>query len=113
MGLTAGLAAGNTAKACSYFLPSQQAECRQVFAKIHATGSVSLGKTVIKGNKALVVMMSPRYCVSGSCVHNSDPTKDLPSGRTTFAKAFNASQSNQANPVTACERVHGRWYVDA
>ncbi len=47
------------------------------------------------------------------CLSNTDPSKGLPSGSTTFAQAFAAAQNSNTNPATREMRVNGKWYVDA
>lgn len=109
MGLTRSLAARDNAAACSYFVPSEQSVCQGTQLPA-VTGSVKIGRTVINGDRALVVVMSPKFCIQSSCVSNNDPNKGLPSGSTTFDQAYSATQNNN-DPTTPCQRINGKWYV--
>lgn len=110
MGLIRGLADHNTAAACGYFVPDEQTVCRGTDLP-KATGTVKIGHTAISGDKALVVVMSSKYCIADQCVSNNDPGKGLPTGGTTFDRAYQATQNNQNDPTTPCQRVNGKWYV--
>lgn len=110
MGLIRGLQAHNSAAACSYFVPSQQSSCNSAQLP-GATGSVTIGRTVVNGDRALVVVLTSKFCVQGQCLSNNDPSKGLPSGSTTFDQAYTTTQSSQSDPTTPCQRVNGKWYV--
>lgn len=110
MGLIRGLAAHDTSAACDYFVPAEQSACHGTQLPA-TTGTVTIGHTAVKGDRALVVVMSSKYCVGNQCLSNSDSTKGLPSGSTTFDQAYQATQNNQNDPTTPCQRVNGKWYV--
>ena len=110
MGLIRALAAHDNAAACSYFEPSVQAQCKGTQLPA-TTGTVEIGHTAIQGDRALVVVMSSRYCIQNQCVSNKDPSKGLPSGSTTFDQAYSATQNSNNDPTTPCQRVNGKWYV--
>ena len=110
MGLIDALANPDTATACSYFIPDVQSQCRSSSLP-PATGKVTIGHTTINGDRALVVMMSSKYCLQSECFSNNDPNKGLPSGSTTFDQAFSETQNNQNDPTSPCQRVNGEWYV--
>lgn len=110
MGLIRALASHDTTAACDYFVPAEQSACRG--AQLPAgTGTVTIGHTVVNGDRALVVVMSAKYCVGNQCLSNNDASKGLPSGSTTFDQAYQATQNNQNDPTTPCQRVNGKWYV--
>ena len=110
MGLIRGLAAHDTNAACGYFVPAEQSLCRGTQLP-STTGSVTIGHTAVSGDKALVVVMSPKYCIQNQCLSNTNPSKGLPTGATTFDAAYSATQNNQSDPTTPCQRVNGKWYV--
>ena len=108
IGLTRALTTHDTAAVCGYFVPSEHSVCMSTQLPT-ATGTVRIGRTVINGDRALVVVMSSKYCIQNQCISNNDPGKGLPSGSTTFDQAYR-SQNNNA-PITPCQRINGKWYV--
>lgn len=110
MGLVQALANHDNATACSYFIPAVQSQCRNSSFP-PATGKITIGHTTVNGDRALVVVMSPKFCVQGHCFSNNDPNKGLPKGSTTFDQAFSQTQSSQNDPSSPCQRVNGKWYV--
>lgn len=110
MGLIRGLAAHDANATCGYFVPAEQTACHGTDLPT-TTGSVKIGHTAISGDKALVVVMSSKYCIADQCLSNNDPAKGLPTGGTTFDQAYQATQNNQNDPTTPCQRVNGKWYV--
>lgn len=110
MGLIRALSAHNMTAACGYFIPSAQSQCSGAQLP-PATGSVTIGHTAVNGDRALVVVMSSKFCLQNQCLKNSDPNKGLPGGSTTFDQAYTESQQSNNDPTTPCQRVDGKWYV--
>jgi hypothetical protein len=110
MGLIRALSAHDTAAACGYFVPSQQSQCSGIQLPA-ATGTVKIGNTAVDGDRALVVVLSSKYCLQDTCLSNSDPNKGLPHGSVTFDQAYTATQNDNNDPTTPCQRVDGKWYV--
>ena len=110
MGLTRALAAHDSAAACGYFVPSELSQCQNTQLPA-VTGTVKIGRTVINGDRALVVVMSSKFCIQNSCVSNNDPNKGLPGGSSTFDQAYSETQNSNNDPTTPCQLVDGKWYV--
>lgn len=110
MGLSRALAVHDNAAACSYFEPSLQDQCKGIQLPV-TKGNIEIGHSAIQGDRALVVVMSTSYCIQNQCVSNKDPNKGLPSGSTNFDQAYSATQNNNNDPTTPCQRVNGKWYV--
>lgn len=110
MGLIRSLSAHNMNEACSYFVPSAASQCSAAQLPA-ATGSVTIGHTAINGDRALVVVMSSKFCLQNQCLSNNDPNKGLPHGSTTFDQAYTETQQSNNDPTTPCQRVNGKWYV--
>lgn len=120
-GFITGVLGVDRALACDYVLPSQKAACSGAVAAVHITAQhTSLGNTDQVGDKALVVLLATKLCVSAliqhgsSCKSNADPNKGLPTSATGFAAAYAASLAAGKSTLSTipCIEYHGKWYVN-
>lgn len=105
---------GHIRQACSYFIPSQQASCRKAPLILLPKGHVSVVGAVTSGDLALVEIIG-RFCtrVGNHCQTGTDPSAGMPDRSETFKQAFDkAYYGSEFSPVN-CQKVHGKWYVDA
>jgi len=104
---------GQLAKACGYVPPDQQAACPGDMAQQHTTvqgAAVRLGKTDIKGDRALIVPLGT-VCINGGCRTNTDPNLGIPPDASGFEAAYQTALRTNIL-TTPCLRISGLWYVD-
>jgi hypothetical protein len=111
-GLIQAELSGDLPLACTYFVPTQQATCRELQISL-PKGHVSVAGAITSGDLALVEITG-HVCSSGSgCQTNTDPSLGLPTGSETFKQAYDkALNSGEFSPVP-CKKVNGRWYVNS
>jgi hypothetical protein len=106
---------------CSYLEPSQQSQCSQLTSQlhIHATGTWAFGNVSVQGNEALVVLTGD-LCLTATagstttsdCETNSDASKGLPSGSTSFADAYSTALTATNNDAITCIEISGLWWLN-
>jgi hypothetical protein len=69
----------------------------------------SIGQSMIRGNEAIVVVMSNAWCLGKVCYNNSDPGRGLPKKAKTFENAF--YKTTPVLPALGVVRVKDKWYV--
>jgi hypothetical protein len=110
-GLLQAELAGNLRLACSYAVPSQQANCRGLQISL-PKGRVSVVGALTSGDRALVEITG-HICMAGNgCQTSTDPFLGMPKGSQTFSQAYDkAFTSGEFSPVP-CLKVNGKWYVN-
>jgi hypothetical protein len=104
--------AGNWARVCSFWMPSQQAACRSTKLAHVPTGKVTVGNAVISGNLALVGVTG-RVCLSKSqCQGNTNPSAGMPTGSVSFQQAYSTDLNSNAFSPVPCIKVDGKWYLN-
>jgi hypothetical protein len=96
---------------CDYVAPSQAESCRSLLgdAPHNSVEQWRIGDSLVRGNEAIVVVLSDRWCIAKICLGNDDPGKGLPRDEKDFERAFD-STSNWL-PAVSVVRLHGKWYV--
>jgi hypothetical protein len=109
-GLIQAELAGNLPLACTYFVPAQQASCRELQMSL-PKGHVSVDGAIVAGDLALVEITG-HVCTAGNgCQTNTNPSLGLPEGSETFKQAYDkAVGSGEFSPVP-CQKVNGKWYT--
>ncbi|HEU5002190.1 MAG TPA: hypothetical protein VFW71_05350 [Actinomycetota bacterium] len=106
---------GDFDTACSYALPSEQANCQTVLPKGQNTtvqnGPLTLGNVFTSGNQALVTLIGTICAPGVGCVTNTNPSTGLPANTAGFPAAYQDALSN-FNLTQPCEQSGGQWYVD-
>ena len=110
---------GDWGKACGYLLPGEQGGCRQQAGGLGVfSGPVGVGRVVVSGARALVVLVG-RLCVpagvaasSPQCASNSNPSAGL-GPNISFTAAFDEALNPGPNPppLIVCEESGGAWYT--
>lgn len=117
-GYTAGLFTRHPAAACRYTVPSYQSICAfgiSAFGPLtEMTGSWTIGRTAISGNRAIVDV---EYHATGDdgnvSMDNTDPDAGLPHAGLSFGATYQqVLTSHYSEYATDCVLVGGRWYVD-
>jgi hypothetical protein len=96
---------------CSYVAPPQQGFC-SFLVRTGPKQSLTpwrLGNSIVRGDKAIVVVMADKWCVGKICLTNSNPDGGLPQKLRGFEHAFDTTGNSL--PALSVVRVKGRWYV--
>ena len=95
---------------CDYVAPSQNHLCNYLNAHPkYSLGNWSIGNSVVRGNEAIVSVLSDRWCIFIKCIKNDDPNTGLPQNAHDFTRAFDITPN--AVPVVSVEKIKGQWYV--
>jgi len=110
-GYLSGWVRKDTATICSYVAPPQKGYCAYLVGgpTKYSLASWRIGDAMIRGDEAIVVIMSDSWCVAKFCFKNTDPRNGLPSTSAGFAHAF--EKTSTGVPAVAVVRVHAKWYV--
>jgi hypothetical protein len=110
-GYLTGYTSNDPSVICAYVVPVQEKSCLSLLgdAPHNSVTSWRIGNSLVRGNEAIVVVLSDRWCIAKICLGNSDPGKGLPRHEKDFEHAFD-STSNWL-PAVSVVRVHGKWYV--
>ncbi|NNN22249.1 MAG: hypothetical protein HKL80_09650 [Acidimicrobiales bacterium] len=111
----------NASAACQYATGETTSECNVFVEDIYnggnVSGSLNAANYQVSGTEALVTVVG-QVCggvfaqISGKkCQTNSNPNVGLPSGSTSFAKAWFDNNSNGSIFTVPCEKLNGTWYV--
>jgi hypothetical protein len=122
LGALAGAEAADFSKFCSYFPPSDQANCNSTYSGVPAASlktamptdkNVVVTYTAIDGDEALVnvtgTICDPNQ--TPSCISNSDPAAFFDSGKpftTLWSESVANSSSYTPAPMT---KINGKWYL--
>ena len=108
--------AGDYSQACSYMIPSGQAECHQQVANTPSlTGSYHIVGQVIEGDRALVFVTGTACNGPGDCFGNSDTSMDDASSPSVFDNYYGyytPGDNGNFSPFS-CIKVDGLWYLNA
>ncbi len=124
---------GKFSSVCNYALPSEKKACTSSLSsaftahshsQVHLSGHMSVGKTQIQGNEALVTLVG-KLCISASgaasptgkpitrCKSNSNPSLGMPSGPNGFQSVYSSAVGSSSDTFTIpLEKLNGRWYVN-
>jgi tetratricopeptide (TPR) repeat protein len=117
-GYTAGLFTRHPALACRYAAPSERGICTGIYAGFapltEMTGSWTIGRTAISGNRAIVDVEYHATGYDGKVsMDNTDPNAGLPNAGLSFDAAYRqVFSSHYVQYATDCVLVGGLWYVD-
>jgi hypothetical protein len=111
-GVSAAELAGNWPLVCTFWMPAQQATCKNMKPAAKPTGKVTVGGTVVSGDLALVGVTG-KVCFTGNhCQGNTDPVAGMPTGSLTFKQAYDKDLNGTAFSPVPCIRVNGKWYIN-
>jgi hypothetical protein len=109
-GYLAGHRSNDAKKACAYVAPPQTGFCNFLAGGPKESLSAwRLGNAAVRGNEAIVVVMSDAWCFNKLCFHNNDPNNGLPKHARGFETAFD--KTSNSLPAVSVVRVNGKWYV--
>lgn len=112
----AALRTKNAANICKYVSIPANASVTCVDGitqELHAgglTGNPTVATAVVSGNHALVVATG-KFCLAATCISNTDPNADLPTGGTTFDQAYAAVQKDPKSPDLNLVKSGSTWLV--
>jgi hypothetical protein len=115
-GFFRGLQTANPILACDYVDPGEMGNCYGTFGNLGAaSGSWRVGRSVVSGSEAIVVVELGNFCLNGQCTTATSAGKGLPGPRTAFKTAFD--QTQQPGPRKApfafgCVEIGARWYLE-
>jgi hypothetical protein len=100
----------NVGMVCTYVAPKQLPLCQYLVdhGRFYL-GNWSIGNSVVRGDEAIVAVLSNQWCVASVCLHNSDPNRGLPPDSQHFGRAFDVTPN--AVPTVSVEKINGQWYV--
>jgi hypothetical protein len=115
-GFFRGLQTGNPIVACDYVDPGEKGNCYGTFGNVGAaSGSWRVGRSVVSGSEAIVVVELADFCLNGQCTTAASPDKGLPGPRTAFKTAFDQTQqpgARKAPFAIGCVEIGARWYLE-
>jgi hypothetical protein len=96
---------------CKYVVPKQAEFCRFLLGDSphNSVAPWRIGNSLVRGNEAIVVVLSDRWCIVKICIGNDDPSKGLPRHKRNFERAFDAATNWL--PAVSVVRLDGKWYV--
>ncbi len=111
----------DTSAACQYATGVTTAKCNTFVKSVSSggkfSGSLKAANYQVSGTEALVAVVG-NVCggvfaeSSGKqCQTNSNPNQGLPSGSTSFSKAWADVNSNGSIFTVPCEKLNGKWLV--
>jgi len=121
-GVMTGIQRNQPSLICEYLIPADQSGCSQAVtsgtAPTTSVESWSLGKTVVDGDQAIVVVVYKKLCESETCFTSSNPAEGIPTSTSGFAQEYShavvMATSSQANnyPALPMLQVDGQWYAN-
>jgi hypothetical protein len=110
-GFMSGFAKNDVNAICEYVAPAQTAVCKQTVAQSggYTLTPWRLGYSMVRGNKAIVVVVAEKMCAAKACISNADVRKGLPPNQRNFEHAFEATVFPL--PANSLVRLRGKWYV--
>jgi len=96
---------------CAYVAPPQATFCDFIVgtAPKESLKPWRLGNAAVRGDRAIVVVMTDRWCIGKLCLGNNDPNRGLPPPNRRFDHAFD--KTSNSLPAVSVVRVKGKWYV--
>ncbi len=118
----AAVLAKDAPTACTYVTGMSSNNCisslNSVFKQGNVSGSLKAANYQVSGNEALVSVTGQACGVISSsgngnkCSNNGNPNYGLPTGGTTFGRAWtNVTSSSSPIFIVPCEKINGTWYV--
>jgi hypothetical protein len=96
---------------CAYVAPPQAGYCSFLIGAKPRNSLTNwrIGNSRVRGDEAIVAVLTDKWCIAKICTGNSDPNQGLPQGNQGFEKAFD--KTSNWLPAVSVVRVDGKWYV--
>jgi hypothetical protein len=110
-GYVTGYDNSDSQQICAYVAPLQHEYCDFLFGNALRSSVTGwqLGNSLVRGDKAIVVVTADKWCIAKVCVGNRDPKKGLPNKNRGFENAFD--KTTNWLPAVSVVELKGKWYV--